>query len=211
MSEQQHNFIRLKKKRNIPADELPAGYSSNSSATYYNEQVALAIKKELDKLDPIAKNSNLRIPITKYKSVHTIYQQIYLGWRYLIEKLDTPDKKYASLRNQISVRKRRHCVELFWNMRSCPTLGGVEVVLDGVEIENTANTVGWQESVVEWANDAVDGAILDQKIELSEDEIQWLRDYFAPSQDIVIIRCNSAGYKITKNAALARAIREEKE
>lgn len=210
MSEQQHNFFRLRKKRNIPADELPKGYDGNSSASYYNEASALALKKELDKLDATTKIANLQIPVTKYKSVHTIYQQVYLGWRYLIERMDTPDKKYTDLRKQLSIRKRRHCVEVYWNMRACPTLGGVELVLNGVEVENTNSILSWQESMMEWSNTAKDGAVDEKKIDLSQDEIQWLHAFFATSDDVVIIRANHAGYKITKNAALARAISEER-
>src|SRR3990167_3935253 len=119
--EKQHNYFS-KKKRSTPREQLPSGYSSNSSATYYNLANAQAVQKHLDTLDPNNKTKEILFRVDRFKSINTIYQQIYLGWRFLIEKLDTPDKKYAYLKSQMSLKRGKDSVKLVWSSKSVPTV-----------------------------------------------------------------------------------------
>ena len=215
--ESQHNFLRLKLRKRPAkgAEELPKGYSPYSSATYYNLGNAQAIQKQLDTLDPTNKTKEIIFKVDKYKSVNTVYQQIYQGWRYLIEKCDT-EGKYATLRVQMSLRKERDRVRLYWNSRSCPTINGVAIELAGIDVELVDNpdaqstAFNWKESLMAWATNAADGTIEERKIVLSAEELEWARGYLLPFPDLVILRLDGAGYKLTKNARLAQAIREER-
>jgi len=212
--EKNHSFPTLKmvhrKKR--PADELPVGYSPYSSATYYTEETAKEIKTYLDTLDPNNKTKEIVFPVTRFKSVNTVYQQIYLGWRFLCERLDTADKKYSNLRAQMSLRKEKDRVRLYWNSRSPLMVNGVAIELEGIEVsvENPEVVVSWKEAIMKWALEAKDGSVEERKITFSDDEVDWIRNYLASFTDIVIVRLNNSGYKLTKNAKLAAAIREER-
>lgn len=209
----QHNFLILKAKKRTshPPDELPTGYSPYSSATYYNAANAEAIRKILDTLDVETKLKDKVVPVNKYRSVNTVYQQIYQGWRYLIERCDTPELKYANLRAQMSLRRERDRVRIYWNTRSCPTINGIDIHLEGFDIESGATAVlSWKEVLLKWGTDTKDGEIIENKISLTDDEVSWVYNYFASLQDVIVVRANSAGYKVVKNAKLAEAIREER-
>ncbi len=183
----------------------PEGYSPYSNCSYFCKSNADLVKKYLDALDPAAPSKSYCFPATQYKSVHTVYSQLYHGWRYLIEHEDTPDKKYSELRSKIRIKRKKNRVVLVWALnKSAPTLAGVPLELDGMEIE--VEEYGWKAMVRKWCEQAPEKDVNELKINLLPEDQEWLRTFVIPFPSIVVVRADSKGYKLTKNTALAEAI-----
>lgn len=186
----------------------PYGYSPYSACPYYTLKNAEAVKKYLDAMDPLDKSKSYSFPATRYRTVHTLYSQIYHGWRYLIEREDTPDKRYLNLRRMIRIKKFKNRVVFEWGPSSAPVIAGVPLELNGFEI--IVEEHGYKTVIRKWCEQAPEGAIEEMKINLLPEEQEWIRTYVIPFVSIIVIRCNECGYKLTKNSKLAEAIKQER-
>jgi len=217
--ELEHKFSitqKPKSTRIIPEDERPKGYGKHSATAYYNIDCAKSVQKWLDKLDLEDKSNILYFPIPKYKTVRTIYDQIYYGFRFLIERLD-PDKKYLALRQQLSIKKEKNRIKVYWKpLRRVTILEDGEVFnikQDEQATHEHSNVINnWQTTLVKWAENSPDPSTCQQRINLDMDEIQWIRDYLLSgfSNNIVIVYINPSGYKLAKNTRLVEAMKREK-
>ncbi len=197
------NFTKIKvRPKENPL--RPDGYSPYSNCSYFSKTNAELVRKYLDALNPEEVNKSYCFPATKHKSVHTVYSQLYHGWRYLIE-LDDPNGKYADLRNKIRIKRKKNRVVLEWApSKTHATLAGVPLALDGMEIE--IEEYGWKAMIRKWCEQAPEKDVTELKINLLPEDQAWLRTYVIAFPTIVVIRADAGGYKLTKNTALAEAI-----
>ena len=217
MPPQQDIFSHLK-RRQANTDSLPSGYSTASSAGYFSKKYADLLRPTLDALDPTTQAVGKKFYTKPYESIHTLYKKIYEGWRYLIERDDTPDKKYATLRDMIEIRKCKHFISLVWTAKNLnPEPYATEDLLTGhtdsttgESDETTSKPMTWREQIMEWCMNAPNGVVLEQKHRMSGDEQGWLIAYLADFRDIVIISLDGFGLKLAKNEKLANKIREER-
>lgn len=209
--------LNHRKKRVINTDK-PKGYGENSDTPYYAEKFALKLKPILDTLDP---ETQLKVKVFRAapgESINTVYLRITQAWKYLIDRMDTPDRKYEVLRGMIQVRKKTFEVKLAWatsRSASAPARDFIvsedEDLGDGVPEEDKERPVNWREDLMMWASTSADPSPpIEMKIRLEEEDRQWVDAYLSAFSDIVIIRLDLLGYKVVKNSKLAAKIREER-
>ena len=82
----------------------PIGWSRKSYATYYREEYAEQLKKELDNMIDTKRSKVFRYDIMPNLSPTSIYLWINQSFRYILDNLD-PDKKYAKLYHSIKIER----------------------------------------------------------------------------------------------------------
>lgn len=187
-----------------PRGNIPETYGPTSNATYYTEAAALAVKVWLDRLNPEDRSSTFRFPAGPSRSVHTIQKMLNDGFRWLVDKMDTPDGKYAGLRRQITVSKRKRYCLLQWNRVAKTVIHGHIVQLDGFDVK--VDEFGFKGIIRKWCEESKDGAVDEAKVKMNEDDLDWLHTYVGAFPDVLIIRANYAGYKLWKNKAAAEEL-----
>lgn len=85
----------------------PVGWSRRSYSSYFREEYALWIKRELDIMDEDKKPRAFPYSQWKNSTPNTIYLRINQAWHYLMEYMDT-DGKYKKLWHQIKISRVRH-------------------------------------------------------------------------------------------------------
>jgi len=102
---------------NLLVHNKPLGWHRRSNAPYYKEKYALDVKRAFDKMMETGKEQCYYYSTFREKygiERSTLYTRIYQGARYLVEKMDTADGKYAKfLRNLIISRRRCFVVGMF--------------------------------------------------------------------------------------------------
>lgn len=200
--------FKVRPKRGYVDALRPEGYGYHSSTPYFTKAYADLIKKNLDAIEHDDKNKVYSFPATAHESVHTVYAKIYYGWLYLIEIEDTPDKKYLRLRDELKVAKKRNRVVIRWcKPKSEAYLAGMKVDLPGMEV--TVEEYGWRSVLRKWCEQSVEGDIEKLRINLLPEDIDWIKTFVQAWPSIVVVQCDSKGYKLTKNSKLADAIAEE--
>jgi len=191
-------------KVSIKARDNPHTYSPNSVATYYTESSAIAVQKWLDRLNPEDKSTTFKFPSGPSRSVNTIQKMLTDGFRYLIDKMDTPDGKYAGLRRQLTIRKKKRYCIMEWNRVASTVIHGHVVELDGFDVE--IDEYGFKGIIRKWCEESRDGAVDEAKVKMTDDDIDWLHTFVGAFPDVLVIRANYGGYKLWKNKAAAEEL-----
>jgi hypothetical protein len=96
----------------LALSKKPQGWSHKSNSPYYNERCALQIKKDIDTMilsgGAILYRYGLWCP-KDGMSPNTLYTRVNQSIRYLIDKLDTPERTYLQWWQRVRV-SRKHAV-----------------------------------------------------------------------------------------------------
>lgn len=193
---------------------------------YYNEKYAISTR---DILDTLLKNPSKDILIDSTIigcTSETLLSRIQQSWSYIIDFLDTPDKKYVGLRGMIKcIREQNRYVRFSWKFTK-PELGtGSPTKLTAIEAPRLIDqqyadmvvaakkqklNISWQQQVNNFISDSSVGEILDIKdLRLSEEEMEAVKNLVDQvSFNFVLARLNSGTIKILNNPEAAVAIKQ---
>jgi len=82
----------------------PAGWSRRSYSSYFREEYALWIKRELDAMDADKKARAFPYSQWKNSTPNTIYLRVNQAWHYLREYMD-PEGKYEKMWHQVKISR----------------------------------------------------------------------------------------------------------
>ncbi len=91
----------------------PRGWHRKSNAPYYKEVYALQIKRDIDRMIADEGRSSITYRYAIWcgedsnMSPKTLYARINQAVRYLVERLDTPDKRYAKWHDSVRVESKQ--------------------------------------------------------------------------------------------------------
>jgi len=164
----------------------PLTYHYRSNAPYYKEVYGKMIQRYIDQM--LLDKQPRIFPYAKYcgpgkMAENTLYAKINYGFRYLVDRLDTPDKKYARASELIQIRRK----------------GGVGVVMMIVETMGDSNVdlepeVGlhplegqhWKDELDLFLERSAPGEqFVKENLMLSPDEIGALKTSLAPLKNII--------------------------
>lgn len=91
----------------IDKEKRPPTWSKASCSPYYKEHFALELKKHLDAMMDDREDRMWLFADFKWLSKNSLYLMLNQAFRYLVDRMDTPEQKYANLRQIISVTKAK--------------------------------------------------------------------------------------------------------
>lgn len=173
-------------------DNKPLNWMVSSNAPYYKEVYAIWIQRTIDAM--LADNKDRFFACSKMKTRrNTLYQQVNQAWRYLIDKLDTPDKTYAKARELIIVRRVPNGILL----KLAPTIADLDMP-DISEGDEFSDDNEWRVELDEFISKAPDGSIFHHKdVFISNEEIAGLEASFI-SLDNIVYRITNTEIKVIK-------------
>jgi hypothetical protein len=93
----------------------PAAWNRRSKAPYYTHEYGLAMKAVADKMLTSKNDQIFELEHFPSLRINSLYSRINQGIRFLLENMDTPDKKYATWRAVIIVRNEKDAIRLSFN------------------------------------------------------------------------------------------------
>lgn len=178
----------------------PRGWSRKSNATYYKEIYAKQIRDDIDKM--IATGNRLVYAYAKWcneehgdMSPSTLYQRINQSIRYLIEQMDTPERKYDKWYETVKVERERGLgvtIEFIPGLSSQSTFAA-EVV------EPKAHMRVWERQLDEWLESNDTEPFVKEGLALSPDDIVSMKNKFKQLSN-VMANVTSSCIKIIKLA-----------
>jgi len=166
-------------------------FVDDANAAYYKPKFAKEVMRIYDMLDITNKNHYVMVSSEKLRcSVQTLYLRLQQGLLYVVDKMDTPHKKYAELKEStILERVAGKGVRLRWR-----SVVDEQVVLTGsfeedalIKEQNSAanrrkNQLAqtyensWRGRIEKFLEEAPDGERLEiDGLNLNEDEMQFIR------------------------------------
>lgn len=102
-----HLLYERKKSRSMEKQlKRPLGYAEGSKAGYYDEKYAKETKIIVDRFLTLPEGKKLRIDAAHFRiSIISAIMRYQQGLAYLVDFLDTPQKKYADIQNKITFCK----------------------------------------------------------------------------------------------------------
>lgn len=93
----------------------PATWNRRSKAPYYTHEYGLAMKSVADKM--LSSKNDQIFELSHFPSlrINSLYSRINQGIRFLLEVMDTPDKKYATWRAIILIRNEKDAIRISFN------------------------------------------------------------------------------------------------
>lgn len=177
-----------------------------ADAPYYDEKYAMILKKTLDKFADTPRNTTVTFKCAEYRLRRkSIQNRIFSAWKYLIDFLDTPDRKYANLRQQVMVREHPEGVQLVWkkgaDLLYAPKL---EPEFSTVELDERP----WKKQIDQFLDEAEENDKLDLRVHLKPEDITWLEDYLLGSLDSIVYNISLRRVTLIKNKDLAKAVKD---
>lgn len=176
--------------RNNPNN--PNGWSGISNASYYREAFALELKGYLDTLADAGPSKEFYFDAVKARrSPKTIQSRFNQAFLYLVERLDTPDKKYEQLRSVIEVARESRGVRIRWKP--------LKEKLEGELLDSAAPSLLWYEEFEAWLDMAEDGMSFTRtNVRITGEEQTRVRDSLMNLGNFHIIRLDDNQIKIVR-------------
>jgi hypothetical protein len=190
---------------------VPKGYSKNAVTPYFRESHALKVKKILDVMATDRKHNRI-LECKKFGMVRaTLKQFINQGWSYLIERLDTSDRFYATLRSQIDISNHQAGLLLQWTYDEPSVQEGYEgsvverdfgeearlKIAQSPEFVNeepqssTAPTVVFKDDLVAFIEKGADNTKFERKkLNLKPEQIEWIQSLVTGIPGILVMELN---------------------
>lgn len=150
----------------------PLGWSRNSYATYYNENHAVQVRRELDSMIETKHDKLFRVENMKGMKINTIYLWINQAFRYIIDYYDGPEQgngKYEKLFNEIKIKKEEGIgVSIRFRDFKAYELRGEDFVIDN-------DKTLWRNKIDEYLNSDDCKPFTMGKLLLSSEEVSQLK------------------------------------
>ena len=101
-------------QQTLSESKRPALWRRRSTASYYRERFGLEFRSVIDGMLADEKKEDVMYLYSVYctpeygMNSSTLYTRIYHSMRYMLDHLDTPEKKYADAMSKIEVRRERN-------------------------------------------------------------------------------------------------------
>lgn len=189
------------------------------SSPYYNERVAKLLIPMLDTM--IAKSPNqIQLYYRDFPGYqqNTLYQRIHHAWAYVIDFLDTDDKRYAKVRGQYKTKKTPTGIVIYKSEDAYIDFKfhivddmPIEDFAQGVQehkVHKDKQTVRWLEQLESFMSEAEDGASIHLKrLSLDDAEQAMARALIMSGErfigevrkeSIVVVKLSEAQYAAAK-------------
>lgn len=202
---------RLKKVFNDPATQAavvdavvtnkPAGWSRRSVAPYYKEKYARRLKPVIDEMMQDGKPVVYDYKEVKDKlniSKSTLYLLINQSMHYLVDKMDTEDKRYAKFCETLTIHQERNVGVVL--RIDVGFAGEDENALMPKKITYQVDAPKWKEELLSYLENAKPGDKPFHKdgLCLNVDEIAQLKQAFAPLGESILFSLTSYSIKVIK-------------
>jgi hypothetical protein len=160
------------------------------SGTYYREKYALELIPILDRMIEEGRSVEFRYTDFDGFAPNSVYMRLYHGWRYLIDHLDTDDRKYAKLRRRVELQKRRFSIIFRLDHRlALVDIPHHKLEDEDMEMEDEVTTrevdKRWKDKLEEFLDQAQPGQKLELKnLRLSNEEIQETKQNLSQRDDL---------------------------
>lgn len=177
---------------------LPKGWNPETNSPYYREKFALDAQREIDRI-LLDKETAIKLRPKDCKLV-TLYQRIVQGRLYLIDHLDTTDKKYALAKPHIEIKrlKEENVVVMFWR-----DVAKAERLTYETELGENSSTY-LDDSIAKWKKDLEDfidysndgDTFYRRALSITEDDQIWVRTILMPLGQFHIKKMSSTTLEI---------------
>ena len=177
-------FMRVLVGDNTPENIARAAIAGNArnNMPYYREHFAQELLPILDGMIADRRTRAFRYDNFPGIRPRSLYLKVYQSFLYVVDMLDTEDAKYLKLHNETEVTKRRDSVQIrFIEMDRIPLRA--DTVDEGITKKD------WRNKVDQFVDHGKAGEVLlIEKISLSDEEVQDLKDSLLQIPDAALLR-----------------------
>lgn len=162
--------------------DKPPGWGRRSVAPYYKERFGNEVK---DAFDGIEEDKQDRIwPLNKFSiNIDSLYLRVNQGLHYLLDRLDTPDKKYYKLNEMVSFVKEKG---LGIRMSLLPDYAGGAVDFTPIAVKPKSEAPQWKQEIDDYLeDDRMTKPLHITSLALTPDEIKDLKNSFAQLKTVM--------------------------
>lgn len=162
--------------------DKPSGWGRRSVAPYYKERFGNEVK---DAFDGIEEDKQDRIwPLSKFSiNIDSLYLRVNQGLHYLLDRLDTPDKKYYKLNEMVSFVKEKG---LGIRMSLLPDYAGGVVDFTPIAVKPKSDAPQWRQEIDDYLeDDRMTKPLHITSLALTPDEIKDLKNSFAQLKTVM--------------------------
>lgn len=166
---------------NLVVHKRPPGWSKKSNAPYYNEFYAKLMQKEIDKM--VEGGVSVMYEYTRFckagrggVSQGSLYARINQSIKYLVDNLDTPDKKYQQWQDVTKVRRTEHGILLEFK----PAME-----MDGQPLTAQPDKPKWLRGMDEWLESGDVTPYMQEHIALTPQEVASVKEQLAGLKGIM--------------------------
>ena len=181
----------------VVVSNRPSGWSRHSNAPYFKEVYGKQMRDDIEKMlangKPLVYRYGVWCTDETGMSKGTLYTRINQSIRYVVEKMDTPDKRYSSWYDRVRVHRRSGVgvmIEFIAGLHE-----GEE--FKGEEVEPREHMPVWRREMEDWLESDSMIPFCKEGLALSPDEIEQLKQQFAQLTN-VMSSITSASVKIVK-------------
>jgi len=174
----------------------PVGYSKRSNCPYYKPFFALQFKEALDTVIKTAEPHVWKYKDHQNLSKTSLYLRIDQGKRYLLDHLDTPEKKYAIVCDAISISRERNLGVV---IRVHNAIREAKLYMP-TPLEEEGTSSAWKHKMEDWIeNGEVGTEFTVDNLTMSEEEVTKLQYMLAAFDNLI-------GYNITQTKIKMRKL-----
>lgn len=160
-SEQRKELISVLGMGTLDPHLVPPDWSPYANAPYYKKKYAINIKIILDKMweeSVQAEHDKMKckdwlVEASKFRiSVRSLIMRFNQAFLYLVHHMDTPDRHYKQMREEIVISKEGHSVRFRWKEK-------VRVSIDAVPVDDRG-TMEWKQELEDFIETAKEGGCL---------------------------------------------------
>ncbi len=191
----------------------PDGWSANSNATYFREKHALKLRIILDAMAE-DKMSDRVLESKKFGMMkHTLRTFVDQAWKYLIKHMDTPERKYATLKAMIKATAHPHGLKLRWVYDEPVSEDGylgktvereleefVEAPANKSEKDLNKHIPKFKDDLIAFIEGAPDESKFERvKLDLNPDQLEYIEDLVDGVEGLIKIELTSSNVKLFKS------------
>jgi len=159
----------------------PIGWGRRSYSSYYTEDYALWIKRELDAMAIDKKSRAFPYNLWKNSTPNTVYLRVNQSWHFLRDYLD-PEGKYERMWHQIKVSRVRGFGVTLEYKESATEMPSGEVFVPRTDV------CKWKKEIDDYLNDdSVTKPLHIEKLILTPDEVKKITDELSDLETIQFV------------------------
>lgn len=184
----------------ISTGSKPAGWSRKSQAPYFKEIFGAGMKKDIDQMIETGKPMLYRYTTwctegTKM-SPNTLYQRVNQSIRYVVERMDTPERKYGRWYERVVTTRPAGVGVLIQFVTGLGDTVG-HGTFKAEQVEERESLPAWKVRMEDWLEGDDDSPFIQENLCLTPNEVASLKLQFATLTN-VIASVKSSSVKIVR-------------
>jgi hypothetical protein len=172
-------MLEIPSLRKIILPQLGLDLSRTGSGTYYNPNLAKGLIPTIDAMIADEKKRPFLLPLDfygPYMSINSLKARLFQAAKYLVDHLDTDDRKYYTWRSNVDFSIRDNGIIIKW--KSLKQAAPSNLAWHAVPVDEDEKSNEWKDALYSWMENPVDDWIHLKGLQLSVLDLKTVKDLF---------------------------------